>query len=147
MTGENKRNGVHYRYYPQDLPLTACHNIYTQKNRKPEQNFNEICQQFSPAFKFFFLETFLGPVEHYQAKVRYTKSTAVASMVGYILGLGDRHLSNILVDVKTGELVHIDLGIAFDKGKILPTPELVPFRLTRDIVDGFGPLGTEGCFR
>jgi len=28
----------------------------------------------------------------------------------------------------------------------LPTPETVPFRLTRDIVDGFGPTGTEGAF-
>ena len=28
----------------------------------------------------------------------------------------------------------------------LPTPETVPFRLTRDIVDGMGPSGTEGTF-
>jgi len=28
----------------------------------------------------------------------------------------------------------------------LNTPETVPFRLTRDIVDGMGPSGTEGCF-
>ena len=33
------------------------------------------------------------------------------------------------------------------QGKILPTPERVPFRLTRDIVDGFGPCGVEGTFR
>ena len=26
-------------------------------------------------------------------------------------------------------------------------PERVPFRLTRDIVDGFGPYGVEGTFR
>ena len=26
-------------------------------------------------------------------------------------------------------------------------PEVVPFRLTQNIVDGFGPLGTEGPFR
>ena len=64
-----------------------------------------------------------------------------------ILGIGDRHLSNILVDLKTAEFVHIDFGIAFDKGKILPTPELIPFRLTRDVIDGFGPLGIEGGFR
>jgi len=29
----------------------------------------------------------------------------------------------------------------------LPTPELVPFRLTRDIVDGMGITGVEGVFR
>ncbi len=75
-------------------------------------------------------------------------------MVGYILGLGDRHLQNILIDEHTAELVtpgkylfhlfrvihivlssylqiHIDLGIAFDQGTVLPIPETVPFRLTR----------------
>jgi ataxia telangiectasia mutated family protein len=30
--------------------------------------------------------------------------------------------------------------------KLLPIPEIVPFRLTRDIVDGMGPVGTEGIF-
>jgi len=28
----------------------------------------------------------------------------------------------------------------------LTTPELVPFRLTRDIIDGMGPSGTDGVF-
>merc|ERR1711874_951252 len=68
-------------------------------------------------------------------------------MVGHILGLGDRHTNNILIDKATGELVHIDLGVAFDQGKVLPMPEKIPFRLTRDIVDGFGPSGVEGTFR
>lgn len=31
-------------------------------------------------------------------------------MVGYILGLGDRHVQNILIDNNTAELVHIDFG-------------------------------------
>ena len=67
--------------------------------------------------------------------------------VGYILGLGDRHVQNILVDCNTAELVHIDLGVAFEQGEILPTPETVPFRLTRDIEDGMGVSGVEGVFR
>ncbi len=66
---------------------------------------------------------------------------------GHILGLGDRHMHNLLIDRRTAELIHIDLGIAFEQGRILPTPETVPFRLTRDIVDGFGPSGVEGTFR
>ena len=67
--------------------------------------------------------------------------------VGYILGLGDRHVQNILIDCRTAELVHIDLGVAFEQGRILPTPETVPFRLTRDVVDGMGIAGVEGIFR
>lgn len=38
-------------------------------------------------------------------------------------------------------MVHIDLGIAFEQGRFLNTPEMVPFRLTRDIVDGMGVIG------
>lgn len=68
-------------------------------------------------------------------------------MIGYILGIGDRHVHNILIDNTTAEIVHIDLGIAFEQGKYLPTPEMVPFRLTRDVVDGMGLSGVEGVFR
>lgn len=38
-------------------------------------------------------------------------------------------------------------GIAFEQGKVLPTPETVPFRLTRDIEAGMGIAGVEGVFQ
>ena len=44
------------------------------------------------------------------------------------------------------QVVHIDLGIAFEQGRFLTTPELVPFRLTRDIVDGMGAAGARQGF-
>lgn len=37
------------------------------------------------------------------------------SMLGSILGLGDRHLDNVLVHFETGHIVHIDYNICFDK--------------------------------
>ncbi|MQL83594.1 hypothetical protein Taro_016081 [Colocasia esculenta] len=67
--------------------------------------------------------------------------------VGYIVGLGDRHSMNILIDQSSAEVVHIDLGVAFEQGLMLKTPERVPFRLTRDIVDGMGVTGVDGVFR
>ncbi len=66
-------------------------------------------------------------------------------MAGYLIGLGDRHCANILLDVCTGQVVHIDLGIAFEQGRFLSTPERVPFRLTRNIIDGMGATGVEGA--
>jgi len=98
-------------------------------------------------FVFFFLERFShSPQAWHDARMLYTRSSAVSSMVGHVLGIGDRHSHNILVHEKTGEIVHIDFGIVFDQGKCLLTPETVPFRLTRNIIDGMGPSGTEGAF-
>ena len=31
-------------------------------------------------------------------------------LVGYLVGLGDRHIQNILIDQNTAELIHIDFG-------------------------------------
>lgn len=68
-------------------------------------------------------------------------------MIGYILGIGDRHVQNILIDLKTAEVIHIDFGVAFEAGKCLPHPELIPFRLTRDIMAPMGVSGVDGVFR
>ncbi len=95
----------------------------------------------------FFLEMFHTPAAWYSKRLAYTRSAAVGSIAGYVLGLGDRHPSNILINKESGELLHIDLGIAFEQGHLLPQPETVPFRLTRDIVDGMGIFGVEGAFR
>jgi len=61
--------------------------------------------------------------------------------------LGDRHVANILVEKSSAEVIHIDFGVAFEQGKLLPIPETVPFRLTRDIINGMGITGAEGVFR
>jgi ataxia telangiectasia mutated family protein len=108
--------------------------------KSAKENFVRLLANFSPAMKFFFLESFPSPGEYYTSRAAYTKSVATTSMVGYILGLGDRHINNILVDVKSGHLVHIDFGVAFDQGKILPTPETVPFRLTQAQVMPTNPI-------
>lgn len=98
--------------------------------------FEEICTCFRPVFHHFFLEHFPQPSEWFERRLAYTRSIATSSIVGYIVGLGDRHSHNILIDRSTAAAIHIDLGVAFEQGKLLKTPETVPFRLTRDIVSG-----------
>jgi serine/threonine-protein kinase mTOR len=69
-------------------------------------------------------------------RATYTRSMAVNSMVGHILGLGDRHPSNILLDRATGKVVHIDFGDCFEVAMTREKfPERIPFRLTRMIVN------------
>lgn len=65
------------------------------------------------------------------------------SIIGYIIGLGDRHLDNVLVDLNTGEVVHIDYNVCFEKGKTLRVPEKVPFRMTPNIKAALGVTGVE----
>ncbi|CCW70628.1 unnamed protein product [Phytomonas sp. Hart1] len=83
----------------------------------------------------------------YQARERFTQSTALWSIAGHILGLGDRHGENLLMDLHRGELLHVDFACMFDKGETLEVPERVRFRLTPNLVDGMGVLGVEGAFR
>ena len=107
--------------------------------------------------RHFFTERFLEPSEWFERRLAYTHSVATNSMVGYVVGLGDRHPNvrlcllfkgplrvvvwdpirsltwchaalppthslslsptnqNILINKETAELVHIDLGLAFDQ--------------------------------
>merc|ERR1740123_1028946 len=64
-------------------------------------------------------------------RTNYTRQLAVMSMVGYILGLGDRHPNNIFLNQKSGKVTHIDLGDCFEEAFHRSTlPEKVQFRLT-----------------
>ncbi|XP_043946465.1 serine/threonine-protein kinase SMG1-like [Protopterus annectens] len=87
------------------------------------------------------------PDEWWRVTQSYARSTAVMSVVGYIIGLGDRHLDNVLIDMTSGEVVHIDYNVCFEKGKSLRVPEKVPFRMTHNIATAFGVTGVEGLFR
>lgn len=51
------------------------------------------------------------------------------------------------MDLNTGEIIHIDYNICFEKGKHLRIPERVPCRLSQNIVKVFGVTGLEGAFR
>ncbi|XP_046606357.1 serine/threonine-protein kinase SMG1 isoform X1 [Neodiprion virginianus] len=89
----------------------------------------------------------INPGSWWQATKNYSYSVAVMSIIGYIIGLGDRHLDNVLVDLNTGEVVHIDYNVCFEKGKTLRVPEKVPFRMTPNIKTALGVTGVEGIFR
>ena len=144
-----QHDGAHSRYYPHDWTHAQCRNhlVSANSNEQKIARFQEICDKFHPAFRFFFLERFADPSLWLSRRLTYTRSVAANSIIGYILGIGDRHAFNILIDTTTAEAVHIDFGIVFEQGKGLRTPETVPFRLTRDIIDGMGISGCEGSFR
>ena len=83
-----------------------------------------------------------------ERRTMYTRTLATMSIVGYILGLGDRHPSNLMLQRATGKVVHIDFGDCFEVAmKRNKFPEKVPFRLTRMLVKAMEAAGIDGHFR
>lgn len=108
---------------------------------------NELIPRHPPVFHEWFLKTFPDPTSWYTSRQSYCCTTAVISMVGYILGLGDRHGENILYDSTNGNSVHVDFNCLFGKGETFDIAERVPFRLTHNMINAMGPLGYEGVYR
>ncbi|KAL8276041.1 hypothetical protein Esti_000035 [Eimeria stiedai] len=81
-----------------------------------------------------------------EAKKRFSASLAASGAVCYCLGIGDRHLGNCLLDLKTGECINIDFGYAFDVAvHDLPVPELAPLRLSPCLLRVVGPPGARNA--
>ena len=113
----------------------------------PQTWMAEILKKFPPVLHRWFLNRWKDrPAAWHGARTAFAHTAAVWSMVGHVVGLGDRHGENILLDQESGDCVHVDFSCLFDKGLELETPEMVPFRLTQNIVDGLGVGGYEGTF-
>ncbi len=83
-----------------------------------------------------------------ERRTSYTRSLATMSMVGYILGLGDRHPSNLMLDRITGKIIHIDFGDCFEVAMHREKyPERVPFRLTRMLTFAMEVSNIDGSYK
>lgn len=126
-----------------------CQDVFfvTGDLRRAAAMFEDLClKPHPPLLYWWFVHKFPNPHAWFEARTRFTQSAASWSAVGHVIGLGDRHAENILIDATSGEIVHVDFDCLFDKGLTLPKPEIVPFRLTANLVDAFGPSGADGVF-
>jgi len=126
-----------------------CQDLYFKKGNLSlaTKKFHElILQNYRPVMYWWFVQNFSSPHAWFEARSNFAMSTAVWSAVGHIIGLGDRHSENILIDTRSGECVHVDFDCIFDKGLLLPRPEVIPFRLTPNMVDALGPSGVDGMY-
>eukprot|EP00842_Homolaphlyctis_polyrhiza_P005818 jgi/Hompol1/6237/HPOL_004896-RA len=95
-----------------------------------------------PFLKQYIWNLSVSPEAFLSLRSEFCKSWACVSVASYILGIGDRHLDNFLLNLSSGSVIAIDFGHAFGSAtEIQSIPELVPVRLTPQIVKLIEPLG------
>ncbi|KAL9937728.1 hypothetical protein V8E36_003273 [Tilletia maclaganii] len=134
-------------YTPDVKPLLDEARLCPDSRRTVEIFETRLLPKYPPVFHEWFLATFSEPSAWMKARLSFARTAAVMSMVGWVLGLGDRHGENILFDMTNGDTVHVDFNCLFEKGQTFEIPEKVPFRLTQNMVDALGVTGVEGVFR
>uniref|UniRef100_A0A0K2T209 Phosphatidylinositol 3-kinase catalytic subunit type 3 n=1 Tax=Lepeophtheirus salmonis TaxID=72036 RepID=A0A0K2T209_LEPSM len=121
-----------------DLKLTP----YVVIPTSPEGGFLEYIESKSIAnilgeygsLESYFLSAESGSLSHETKVDNFTKSCAGYSIITYVLGIGDRHLDNLLITPE-GKLFHVDFAyiLGFD-----PKPLPPPIKLTKDMIDVMG---------
>lgn len=72
----------------------------------------------------------------------YIRSCAGYCVITYLLGVGDRHLDNLLLTT-SGKLFHIDFGYILGRD---PKPLPPPMKLSKEMVEGMGGINSEYYF-
>lgn len=65
-------------------------------------------RQYPPVLSWWFIQHFRSATDWYEARQKFALTAAAWSAIGHVIGLGDRHSENILVETKTGRIVHVD---------------------------------------
>ncbi|TRY56699.1 hypothetical protein DNTS_012969 [Danionella cerebrum] len=112
-------------------------------------NFRRI-EQMVPddLLKRAFVKMSTTPEAFLSLRSHFSSSHAVLCISHWVLGIGDRHLSNFMINTETGGMIGIDFGHAFGSAtQFLPVPELMPFRMTRQFVNLMRPLAESGLIK
>ena len=123
--------GVAYMKFDREY---ACEKLNEIQNRVPMDLLKRCLRSMS-----------INTESYFVLRNQFIMSYAVACTCQYILGIGDRHLNNWMIDMKSGKAIGIDFGMAFGQATMnIGVPELMPIRLTRQILKLMAPLEHRG---
>eukprot|EP00903_Cladosiphon_okamuranus_P011333 g10683.t1 len=126
------------------------HEMFMKKGRIEVENMFHACCASVPtdALRRQLLAMAPFPEAFLTCRGGFARSLATLNACSYVLGIGDRHLDNFLLDTTTGTVVGIDFGAAFGFAhKELPVPEMIPFRLTNQFQNLLQPLDSVGLLK
>ncbi|GAA6219422.1 DNA-dependent protein kinase catalytic subunit [Lates japonicus] len=134
-----------------NVPNIAFYGWAYRKAKRAEtvNNFLKVSQHVpSDLLKRAFLKMCNSPEAFLSLRSHFISSHALLCVSHWILGIGDRHLSNFMINMETGGMIGIDFGHAFGSAtQFLPVPELMPFRLTKQFVNLMQPLKESGLIQ
>jgi phosphatidylinositol 3-kinase len=85
------------------------------------------------------IEDFFVAERKEECREVFKKSAAAYTVISYVLGVGDRHLDNLLMTAN-GNFFHVDFGFMFGQD---PKPLPCPVRVAGEMVAAFDPEGAE----
>ncbi|CAM9754681.1 unnamed protein product [Ectocarpus sp. 6 AP-2014] len=135
---------------PKQFPLPNFHEMFKTEGRpKVEEMFATCCATVpTDALRKHLLAMAPSPEAFLTCRGGFARSLATLNACSYVLGIGDRHLDNFLLDTMTGTVVGIDFGAAFGIAHTeLGVPELIPFRLTNQFQNLLQPLDSVGLLK
>ncbi|KAL0229004.1 hypothetical protein GEMRC1_013624 [Eukaryota sp. GEM-RC1] len=116
----------------------------SNKGRSKEQVL-DLASRLESRFSKYTLREYIksfgrSSAEYFKILTQFRIDLATCSAAGYLVGLGDRHFGNFLIQSTTGRLCLIDFGQSFDLSLKLPIPELSPFRFSASFSGILDPL-------
>ena len=90
LLGQDRVSGAHAKYAKRgDLSFMQTQKMILEAVATPAKQlstFKAVCASFSPVLHHFFLENFRDPSDWFDKRIRFTRSVAVSSMAGYVIG-------------------------------------------------------------
>ncbi|XP_070708776.1 DNA-dependent protein kinase catalytic subunit [Pempheris klunzingeri] len=134
-----------------NVPSVELYSPAYKKAKRAEtvNNFLKVLQHVpGDLLKRAFLKMCNSPEAFLSLRSHFISSHALLCVSHWILGIGDRHLSNFMINMETGGMIGIDFGHAFGSAtQFLAVPELMPFRLTQQFVNLMQPLKESGLIQ